>query len=115
MRSHLRTGHFIVLEGDRRILAAKLLKNPSLVIDLDMPEAHKKRLQKAAIGFDVKKIEPVDCFEVADRAEGVEWIRQRHSGEDEGRGIVGWSAIAVSRFRGRDAALQALDFVAAPR
>jgi len=41
----------------------------------------------------------------------VEWIRQRHNGEDEGRGIVGWSAIAVSRFRGRDAALQALDFV----
>jgi hypothetical protein len=111
LRSPLRTTHFIVLEGNRRILAAKLLKNPSLVIDLELPEAHRKRLQKAAHGFDIKKIEPVDCYEVADRAEGVEWIRQRHSGEDEGRGIVGWSAMALSRFRGRDAALQALDFV----
>jgi hypothetical protein len=34
-----------------------------------------------------------------------------HSGADEGRGIVNWSAIAGSRFRGRDPALQALDFV----
>jgi hypothetical protein len=113
LRSHLRVGHFIILEGNRRVLAAKLLKNPSLVADLDMPGAHKKRLERAAGNFDVKSIEPVDCFEVSDRVDGVEWIGQRHSGEDEGRGIVGWSAMAVSRFRGRDAALQALDFVAA--
>ncbi len=33
-----------------------------------MPDTHKRRLQKAALGFDVKKIEPVDCYEVADRA-----------------------------------------------
>jgi hypothetical protein len=104
-------GRFTVLEGNRRILAAKLLKNPSLVETLEMPENHKKRLQKAASTFDVKKIEPVDCFEVADRAEGVEWIRRRHTGEDEGRGIIPWSAVATARFKGRDAALQALDFV----
>ncbi|MEX2263485.1 MAG: hypothetical protein WD696_16120 [Bryobacteraceae bacterium] len=104
-------GRFIVLEGNRRILAAKLLKNPSLVDSLEMPEGHKKRLQKAALTFDPKKIEPVDCYEVADRAEGVEWIRRRHTGEDEGRGIIPWSAVATARFRGRDAALQALDFV----
>lgn len=76
-----------------------------------MADAYRKRLQKAAYGFDVKQLEPVDCFEVADRAEGNEWIRQRHTGADEGRGIVSWSAIAGSRFRGRDPALQALDFV----
>jgi hypothetical protein len=108
-----RDGRFTVLEGNRRVLAAKLLKNPSLVADLEMPEGHKKRLHKAAQNFDAKLVEPVDCYLVGSRAEGVEWIRQRHSGEDEGRGIVGWSAMAVSRFRGRDAALQALDFVGA--
>ena len=67
LRSHLRTGHFIVLEGNRRVLAAKLLKNPSLVNDLEMPDAHKKRLRKAALNFDVKRIEPVDCSDVTDR------------------------------------------------
>lgn len=102
---------FIVLEGNRRILAAKLLKKTALVDDLEMPEAHKKRLLKAGSSFDAGKIEPVDCYEVEDRAEGVEWIRRRHTGEDEGRGIIPWSAIATARFTGRDAALQALDFV----
>jgi hypothetical protein len=106
-----RAGKFIVLEGNRRVLAAKLLKNPSLLITLAMPDAFRKRLQKAAQNFDVKKVEPVDCYEVADRAEGNDWINQRHTGANEGRGIVNWSAIAVSRFRGRDPALQALDFV----
>ncbi len=106
-----RAGKFIVLEGNRRVLAAKLLKNPSLLITLAMPDSFRKRLQKAAQNFDIKKVEPVDCYEVADRAEGNDWINQRHTGANEGRGIVNWSAIAVSRFRGRDPALQALDFV----
>jgi hypothetical protein len=106
-----RQGKFIVIEGNRRVLAIKLLKNPSLVIDLEMPDAFKRRLQKAAQTFDVKKVEPIDCFEVDDRAQGNDWVRQRHIGADAGRGIVDWSAIASSRFRGRDPALQALDFV----
>jgi hypothetical protein len=111
LRSEARAGRFIVLEGNRRVLAAKLLKNPSLLTTLDMPEAFRKRLQKATLTFDVTKIEPVDCYEVPDRAEGNDRLRQRHSGGDEGRGIVSWSAIAGSRFRGRDPGLQALDFV----
>lgn len=102
---------FIVLEGNRRVLVIKLLHNPSLVDDLDMPTAFRKRLHKAAQNFDLKSVEPVDCFEVTDRAEGADWIRQRHMGQDAGRGVVDWSALASSRFRGRAPALQALDFV----
>ena len=111
LRSDTRSGKFIVLEGNRRVLAVKLLKNPSLVTTLEMPDTFKRRLHKAAQNFNIRNVEPVDCYEVADRAEGNDWIRQRHSGADEGRGIVNWSAIAGSRFRGRDPALQALDFV----
>jgi hypothetical protein len=48
---------------DFESFCARLLKNPSLVTDLQMPDAHKRRLQKAAVGFDVKKIEPVDCYD----------------------------------------------------
>ena len=106
-----RANKFIVLEGNRRILCAKLLKNPSLIHTFTMPDAFRKRLEKASQKFDSKNVEPVDCFEVADRTEGNEWIRQRHSGEDAGRGIVNWSSIAGSRFAGRDPALQALEFV----
>jgi hypothetical protein len=35
----------------------------------------------------------------------------RHTGANEGRGIVDWSGVARRRFIGRDPALQALDFV----
>jgi hypothetical protein len=106
-----RTNKFIVLEGNRRILCAKLLKNPSTIHTFKMPDSSRKRLEKASQRFNAKNVEPVDCFEVADRTEGNEWIRQRHSGEDSGRGIVNWSAIAGSRFAGRNPALQALEFV----
>jgi hypothetical protein len=111
LRSHLRAGKFVVLEGNRRVLSAKLLKNPSLIHSLTMADAFRKRLLKASGKFDPKNVEPVDCYEVKDRAEGNDWIRQRHKGEDSGRGIVDWSAMASSRFAGRDPALQALEFV----
>jgi hypothetical protein len=92
---------------------SKAPEKPSLIPTWAMPEAFKKRQQKAGQGFDPKKVEPVDCFEVADRTEGNDWIMRRHTGKDSGRGIVGWSRIASSRFSGRDPAFQALDFVLA--
>jgi hypothetical protein len=104
-------GKFTVLEGNRRTVALKILKNPALVTSLDLRPALRKRFETLAHSFDLKDVEPIPCFEVTNRAEGSTWIEQRHSGEDEGRGIVNWSGVASSRFRGRDPALQALDFV----
>lgn len=89
LRSHLRLGKFIVLEGNRRVLCAKLLKNSSLIQSLTMTDSFRKRLLKASSKFALKNIEPVDCFEVQDRAEGNDWIRQRHRGEDSARLIYG--------------------------
>jgi hypothetical protein len=111
MKSADGDGTYTVLEGNRRAVAMKILKNPASVTGLDMRPALQKRFEKLAQSFDAKVIEPIACFEVATRAEGSTWIEQRHSGEDEGRGIVSWSGLASSRFRGRDPALQALDFV----
>lgn len=104
-------GRYIVLEGNRRVVALKLLMNPTLANDIDMKEAFRKRLTKARENFDLKSIEPLPCFVVPDRAQGNSWILQRHTGADEGRGIVDWSGIAAGRFRGRAPELQALDFV----
>lgn len=106
-----RAGKFIVLEGNRRLLALKLLKGAVLVNDLEISVAYRKRLLTAGKLFKAASVEPLDCFEVADRAEGVDWIVRRHTGENSGRGIVSWSGLAGARFRGRDPGLQALDFV----
>jgi hypothetical protein len=81
------------------------------VNDLEMSDAFRKSLLAAGATFKPANIEPLDCFEVADRAEGIEWIIRRHTGENVGRGIVDWSGLAAARFRKRDPGLQALDFV----
>lgn len=102
---------FIVLEGNRRTLALKLLVNPAAMTGLTISSAIQKRVEAASRRFDKGTVEPVRCFEVADRATAATWIDQRHRGEDEGRGIVRWSSEAGRRFSEGDPALQALDFV----
>lgn len=104
-------GKFIVLEGNRRAAALKVLVNPAVLTGRDLRPALQRRLEHLASRFDRKSVEPLACFEVSDRAQGNMWIEQRHRGEDEGRGIVSWSAEAVARFTGQAPALQALDFV----
>ena len=111
MKSESGNGKYTVLEGNRRAAAMRILKNPAVLTGLDVRAALQKKLEKLAQNFDPKSVEPIPCYDVATRAEGNSWIEQRHTGEDEGRGIVRWSGVASSRFRGRAPALQALDFV----
>ncbi len=106
-----RPQRFIVLEGNRRVLALKILRNPAVLTGLDVRPALQRRFEKLSQLFDVNNVEPIACFEIGARGDGSTWIEQRHIGADEGRGIVDWSGVAASRFRGRDPALQALDFV----
>ena len=110
MRSE-RKGKFMVLEGNRRTLVLKILNSPAVLTGLDVRPGLRKRLEKAAEHFYPSDVEPIDCFEVADRTEAGPWLLLRHSGENDGKGIVGWSGVAGKRFRGNDPALQALDFV----
>ena len=102
---------FIVLEGNRRIAALKILSNPSVLTSLHVKPPLQKRFEVLCKRFVRDEIEPIASYEVADREEGNRWILLRHTGENEGRGIVPWSGLATSRFKGGDPALQALEFV----
>jgi hypothetical protein len=104
-------GKYIVIEGNRRFACIKILHSPAVLTGLDVRAPIQKKLESLAAEFDLATVEPVDCFEVKDRAEGATWIHLRHTGANEGRGIVDWSGVARRRFIGRDPALQALDFV----
>ena len=111
VKSPTERGKFIVLEGNRRLATLRLLHNPTFMNDLEVRAPLKKRLQELAEQFNLKSTEPIDCFEIDDRADAATWLTQRHTGENEGSGIVNWSGVARARFRGRDPALQALDLV----
>jgi hypothetical protein len=111
IKSQTDLGRFIVIEGNRRLAALRILNNPAVLKDLEVRSPVKRRLEDLASEFDLDNIGRIDCFEVADRAEGATWLNQRHTGENKGRGIVNWGGVATARFRGRDPALQALDLV----
>lgn len=104
-------GKYIVIEGNRRLAAIRILKNLSVLTGMEVRPSVQKRLEALGPEFNEKSVEPLDCFEVAAREDGAMWIQQRHTGENGGRGIVDWSGLATARFRGNDPALQALDFV----
>jgi hypothetical protein len=80
MRSQ-RVGRFIVLEGSRRILAVKLVKKPSASRRPQHAGRAQKNDCKEPLRLSVSEaFDSVNCYIVADRAEAVEWSRQRHTG-----------------------------------
>lgn len=111
LRENTQGKRFISLEGNRRVAALKILANPAVLTGLSVKASLQKRFEDLAASFDKSTVEPVDCYETRSRDEGASWIHLRHTGENEGRGVVNWSGLAASRFRGTDPALQALEFV----
>lgn len=97
----------IVLEGNRRIAAIKMVDNPELVHDLTM----RRQLQEISdLGAP-----PAECsclvFDTEDEARS--WIALKHTGENGGVGTVQWGALQVQRFSGRPGtqSAKAMEFV----
>ena len=91
-------------------MALKLLSSLPLLASLDLPRALFKRyrsLQDRAAGTLPSELE---CVVLA-REDANEWIIRKHTGENEGVGVVGWDARARHRFLGASPALQAIDLV----
>ena len=70
MKSDSGNGKSTVLEGNRRALVLKILKNPNVLTGLDVRSALQKKLEKLAQTFNPNDIEPIACYEVASRTEG---------------------------------------------
>lgn len=102
---------YIVLEGNRRIAALKILSNPAVLTGLTVKDGLRKKFEVLSKRFTKASVEPLDAFAVKDRLEGNRWIYLRHTGENDGKGVVGWKGLATARFRAEDPALQALEFV----
>ena len=100
IKSQTELGRFVVIEGNRRLATLRILNNPAVLKDLEVRSPVKRRLEELSEQFDLDAIGKIDCFEVADRAEGATWLNQRHTGENKGRGIVNWGGVATARFRG---------------
>lgn len=91
---------FVVLEGNRRIAALKILENPEIIRGA-VRDTLFKAFKQLGTEYQKQPIELIDCVVVSSREEADHWIELRHTGENEGAGIVSWGATEIERFRER--------------
>ncbi|MBX3069012.1 MAG: hypothetical protein KF883_00790 [Thermomicrobiales bacterium] len=87
---------YIVLEGNRRFAALRLLGDPKLADDAVHRAAFERVAKK---GKQAPK--SVYCAVAASRDEADHWITLRHTGANDGVGVRGWSAEQNARHRRR--------------
>lgn len=94
-------GELVVVEGNRRLAALKLLRNPDLATAASeqLGTALVKRfktLQQIGVGPD-----SIDVFQAESREAARHWIELRHTGENDGVGVLGWQAWQTNNYRRR--------------
>ncbi len=90
-------GEHNVLEGNRRIISLKLLKNPSLIRGYENISLKKKFKE---LNKQIKKnISEIDCFVYKDPKEAEHWIGLKHGYGTRGVGTENWDPIQRERFR----------------
>ena len=101
---------FIVLEGNRRIAAMKLIASPTLVTGIGLHDTVVKRYRSFHNEAINSIPQNIDCA-VLSREEASHWIFIRHTGENQGVGVVPWDGLQTHRFRGASPALQTVELV----
>ena len=69
---------YIVLEGNRRVAALKILSTPHLISDAVSPSLA-KRFKQLSERFQQSPIDSLDCLIVDSREEADHWITLRHN------------------------------------
>lgn len=101
---------FAVLEGNRRIAALKLISNLSLLESLNLTHKMTKKLKEIHENYKGDIPSHISCV-ITTREDANNWIHLKHTGENNGVGIVMWDGIQTHRFRGNSPALQAIELV----
>lgn len=103
--------NFIVLEGNRRLAAIRLLERPALAAGTTWHAAFNK------LAAEHEAPQTIDCSLMADRDEARPWILLRHAGESGGVGPVPWGVAERERFEPRPGtqAFKGLAFIEAAK
>ncbi|MDP1803138.1 MAG: hypothetical protein Q8L81_17385 [Bacteroidota bacterium] len=105
---------FNVLEGNRRITSLKLLSNLEGFVEKDTP--FWKKFKPLSDLYKKNPITEINCVIFNNPDDANKWIELRHTGENEGVGIVRWETQEKERFEEKvkgtsSLALQVLDFL----
>jgi hypothetical protein len=109
-------GRYVVLEGNRRIAAVKLLDHPELAAPVLTAAQlrwlrEQQRVHRARGG-----ITSISAQVFGSREEADPWLLLHHGGEQQGAGLVRWGSTEKARFAQRrlgrkDPTLQVIEFV----
>ena len=105
---------YIVLEGNRRIAALKLLRKPEILTNSTL----RKKYDRLHASKESKAPTGIECLVVDSREEANLWIERKHEGEMNGAGTVRWDNVQKDRFLANKSgkpskAVQLIDFMKA--
>lgn len=95
-----RRKRYKVIEGNRRVLALKALETPSLVLP-KLKAADGRKLATLASKFAADPIEEITCVLFKSEEAARHWIVLRHTGQNDGMGLVDWGSDEQDRFNAR--------------
>ena len=90
-------GKYIVLEGNRRLIAIKLILNPNTIKLDDKTKKFFQELKKEASNKNLPK--KLNCVVFSNKEDVSHWIELEHTGENKGVGQVPWDAEQTARFK----------------
>lgn len=95
-----RKKRYRMLEGNRRLLAIKALETPTLISGVLSANAS-KTLTELSKRYASAPISSMKCVLFASEEEAEPWVWLRHTGENEGVGLVSWGATEKERYKAR--------------
>lgn len=87
-------GKFLPMEGNRRVIALKLLHNPERASDKKFVDAFEKLKKEYSSQIPTT----VSCVIFPDKESAFRWVNLEHTGENQGIGIVKWNSEQRQRF-----------------
>jgi hypothetical protein len=97
-----RQKRYKVVEGNRRILALRALETPSLVTGVLSPSSARRLVQLAA-RYEENPMGNVPCVLFDTEEEAQHWVLLRHTGQNQGVGLVEWGTEEQDRYNARHA------------
>lgn len=97
-------GYFIVLEGNRRLTALKLLQKPDLCPDEKLVKRFIEARNKWNGDFPIE----IECSVVPSRSAGDMWIELKHTGQNGGVGRLNWDSDIRDERRARQTGVESI-------
>lgn len=101
-------GRYVVHEGNRRVAALIALDSPAIISGAVSAVVEKRLRELSSKYLKEKPVDQVEC-EVLPLDEMKHWIALRHTGENQGAGIVEWGPVEKGRYLERIGARKTIE------